>query len=377
MRVSSKTLQQISILLLYCSYLTDSFLVGAKFSIRDAWMPSLAETKGKTALVDDKQLNEEQRVFVMGYLNKHHGDLLRIFAEAFSPIGQEMAKANAWSGGSYTIEAAEIVRIDREDIELNVTVRTRDEDQRSEQVRFPLNAYPIGGRRRYYETVEDVPEDPNRLLIDDIVRRLCRLCWIVKQPVVTGKLIQLAIQLNGSGIGKIPENLFLNQVPHNRYVRKYFYDTASEAVKDAVVLCSEKRLTNRMKVVSMFPEMNPSMDSYRIGTILEMVRAITIKLAEQNLRVKVCVQGSMGVGIFTGVPKQLSGVSRLVQMMDWQSGEGEENQGMVGDYVRFGGVGADQVMDEEVDEQGRIIQYQDDAFVVIAPQVTRLFAARK
>ena len=41
----------------------------------------------------------------------------------------------------------------------------------------------------------------------------------------------------------------------------------------------------------MFPEMNPSMDSYRIGTLLELSRAMAIKLAEQNLRVRVCVQG--------------------------------------------------------------------------------------
>ena len=30
-----------------------------------------------------------------------------------------------------------------------------------------------------------------------------------------------------------------------------------------------------------------------IGTILEMTRAIAIKLVEQNLRVRVCVQGTM------------------------------------------------------------------------------------
>jgi len=28
---------------------------------------------------------------------------------------------------------------------------------------------------------------------------------------VTGKLIQLAIQLGGDGVGKVPENMYLNQ----------------------------------------------------------------------------------------------------------------------------------------------------------------------
>lgn len=136
---------------------------------------------------------------------------------------------------------------------------------------------------------------------------------------------------------------------------------------EAVVLCSQGKISNRMKLISMFPEMNPSMDSYRIGTILELVRTMAIKLCEQNLRVRVCVQGSMGVGIFTGVPKQLNGVSKLLQMMDWQSEEGEENEGMVGNYLNFGFVGKEHVVDAHVDADGKQVE-QDDAFIIIAPQ---------
>jgi adenylate kinase len=78
---------------------------------------------------------------------------------------------------------------------------------------------------------------------------------------------------------------------------------------------------------------------------------------------------SCQVGIFTGVPKQLSGVSRIVQMMDWQSETGEENEGMVGEYVRFGGVGPKHVINEEKDADGNVVQHQDDVFIIIAPQV--------
>ena len=99
--------------------------------------------------------------------------------------------------------------------------------------------------------------------VDEIVRRLCRLCWMVNEPDTTGKLFQLGMQLGGSDIGKIKENMFLNQCPHNRYVRKYFYDMAANAALEAVVLCSKGQISNRMKMISMFPEMNPSMDSYR------------------------------------------------------------------------------------------------------------------
>jgi hypothetical protein len=106
---------------------------------------------------------------------------------------------------------------------------------------------------------------------------------------------------------------------------------------------------------------------FRIGTILEMVRTIAVKLVEQNLRVRVCVQQSMGVGIFTGMPKALGGVLKLLQMMDWQSQEGEENEGMVGDYVNFGNIGAQHVVDAHVREDGTKVE-QDDVFILIAPQ---------
>jgi len=134
------------------------------------------------------------------------------------------------------------------------------------------------------------------------------------------------------------------------------------------VECSKGSIGNRMLMTCMFPEMNPSMDSYRIGTLLELARSVAIKLAEQNLRVRVCVQGSMGVGIFTGTPKQLNGVSTLLQRMDWQSNAGEENEGMVGDYVNFGAIGKDHVVNTQYDDKGEVVQHQDDVFLLLCPQ---------
>ena len=122
----------------------------------------------------------------------------------------------------------------------------------------------------------------------------------------------------------------------------------------------------------------------RIGTLLEMARSIATTLAEQNLRVRICVQGSMGVGIFTGLPKSLSGVPTLLQRMDWQSGKGEINEGMVGNYVNFGAIGKDHVVNAhtttqlqiETDDEGNEIDRkrvevqveQDDVFLLICPQ---------
>lgn len=131
---------------------------------------------------------------------------------------------------------------------------------------FFLDAVPVTNQRRRPHAEAAVPPIPRDIVlhpVDNVVRRLNRLCWIVDYPGVTGKLIQLGLQIGGTGVGELKDNMFLNQVPHNRYVRKYFYEMAAEAALDAVILCSQGRISNRMKMVAMFPETNPSMDSYR------------------------------------------------------------------------------------------------------------------
>ena len=46
------------------------------------------------------------------------------------------------------------------------------------------------------------------------------------------------------------------------------------------------------------PELNPEMDVFRIGTLLEMVRGMAVGLAQDGQRVKVSVQQAMGQGVF-------------------------------------------------------------------------------
>ena len=44
------------------------------------------------------------------------------------------------------------------------------------------------------------------------------------------------------------------------------------------------------------PELNPEMDVYRIGTLLEMVREIAMAVAQDGKKVKICVQQPLGEG---------------------------------------------------------------------------------
>ena len=137
--------------------------------------------------------------------------------------------------------------------------------------------------------------------------------------------------------------VLLNNIPHERETRRWFYDDVSASVREAV-----QNKKKHMKIKIEFPELNTYGDVYRVGTLLEMVREMATALVEDGRRVRVCVQGSMGAGVFQGLPLSLAGVSRLLEMMDW----GEE----AAPFIGIGGIGES------------VPQPQDDVFIIIQPQ---------
>nr|XP_023905487.1 adenylate kinase 5, chloroplastic isoform X1 [Quercus suber] len=159
----------------------------------------------------------------------------------------------------------------------------------------------------------------------------------------------------------------LNNIPHSRGIREYFYKDVLEATQRAI---NDGR--TRLKVENNIPELNPEMvkgfflnspsvflfltisydaqDVYRIGTLMELVRVLALSFADDGKQVKVCVQGSMGEGALAGMPLQLAGTRKILEYMDW----GE--YGALGTFIKIGSVGA-----KEVDEQ-------DDMFIIVAPQ---------
>uniref|UniRef100_A0A0E0LTC1 adenylate kinase n=1 Tax=Oryza punctata TaxID=4537 RepID=A0A0E0LTC1_ORYPU len=137
----------------------------------------------------------------------------------------------------------------------------------------------------------------------------------------------------------------LNNIPHSREIRKYFYNDVLEATRHAV---EDKKI--RLQIDINIPELNPEMDVYRIGTLMELVRELSLSFADDGKRVKVCVQGSMGQGAFAGIPLQLAGTRKILEIMDWG------DYGAKGTFINFGAVGAN-----EVDKE-------DNMFILIAPQ---------
>ena len=70
-------------------------------------------------------------------------------------------------------------------------------------------------------------------------------------------------------------------------------------------------------------------------------------------------------GAFDG--KNLS-IASLLRTMDWQNGKGEENEGVIGSYINFGGIGKRHVVNTHTNPRTGETVYQDDVFLILNPQ---------
>lgn len=69
----------------------------------------------------------------------------------------------------------------------------------------------------------------------------------------------------------------MNSTPHPREMRRFFYKDAADAAV-AALAAGRKRMQMRCTV----PELNPEMDVYRVGTLLEWVREVATRVAEDG-----------------------------------------------------------------------------------------------
>ena len=91
---------------------------------------------------------------------------------------------------------------------------------------------------------------------------------------------------NNDGSVSLPTRL--SGTPMSREARRWFYDDAAASV-DAL-LQREPGLAKRASIRLTIPETNPEQDTFRIGTLLELVRVIAVKRAKgRGERVRVVV----------------------------------------------------------------------------------------
>ena len=204
--------------------LTSSTVVDAFSTPRAATAPATSvlhlSSSTNTKDVEGKYLEKEQLEFSMAYLNEHHkADVLLPFVKAFSELGTTQIKKNMWIGGSYQIIDATLTDITADELHLEASIKQGDKIK-TESVKIHLDCDPVPGMAKTYHTLP--PCNPmhlnhsSKLPIDNFVRRINRLCNIVKAYSATGKMIQLGVQMGGKGVGKLHDDLYLNQVPHSK-----------------------------------------------------------------------------------------------------------------------------------------------------------------
>uniref|UniRef100_A0A804NQ82 adenylate kinase n=1 Tax=Zea mays TaxID=4577 RepID=A0A804NQ82_MAIZE len=224
-----------------------------------------------------------------------------------------------------------------ENEEISARLITRSDDT-FEKVKSRLDTY-----KQNSEAILPTYSDLLNKAIDFLLQKICENTSASKLTKTNGKRPDSADTGSKNEWRGIPTRL--NNIPHSREIREYFYNDVLKATKLAI----EDKKT-RLQIDINIPELNPEMDVYRIGTLMELVRELSLSFADDGKRVKVCVQGSMGQGAFAGIPLQLAGTRKILEFMDWG------DYGAKGTFINIGAVGA------------RDVDKEDDMFVLIAPQ---------
>ena len=257
-------------------------------------------------------------------------------------LKKDMDKSNFWTGGSFKIESTKVIGIKKEAFVIDCICNIRDKLE-TRRVEIPF---------------EDTIDSENSLK-----QYLLNIAYDFSAMNYTSSILNLDF---GNKYG-LPKDFLFNNVPHPAWVRNYIYDAAAQSLCQAVIDDTiPPSIKSRMTMYVNFPECNPAFDTYRLGTILEMVRSMALVLVQEGgLKVRICVQGSMGEGIFTGMPLSIASMRPVLERMDWNLVESEAPKRPNRDgsieinenaLIRFGKIGDTEISDD------------DDCIIAIAPQ---------
>ena len=131
-------------------------------------------------------------------------------------------KKNMWMGGSYIITDAQVTDITKDALEIEASIQEKGDKTSKEIVQISLDSDPVSGMAKKHLTLPPIEEiklqQASKLPIDNFCRRMIRLCNVVKAYGAAGKIIQMGVQLGGKGVGKLKDDMYLNQVPHSEYI---------------------------------------------------------------------------------------------------------------------------------------------------------------
>lgn len=274
------------------------------------------------------------------YLNSSNGKaLLNKLCFNNNNLREEAEKANFWTGGDFVITNSSCIGIIEEGLQIRAECQ-------------------IKGKKENRDILVEFPYKVSNEVI--LKSALISIALSVNRLQDTGSIMKLKFGQNC----EMPFDFKFNNVPHSTWVRSYLYNSAVDCILKTV---KDKTIPNksRLQMTVNYPEVNPAYDTYRIGTLLEMVRSMALALAEEEgMRVRICVQQALGEGIFVGLPLALSSMRPVLEKMDWGQRLSPEQKFQPGDnevrrpeaLIRLGCVGSDQVADD------------DEVFIIIAPQ---------
>ena len=303
----------------------------AQPAVRVAPRCALAE-KAKT------KLTSQHCASIATFLNENFEAELLEWTLAKTEVGKTSRGKNMFSGGSWKPRRSVVEALDGEKLTLRVDVAVRGKPDE--------------------EVITELPFDARAASLEELQWKLIELSTALGQHTATASLLAMPDTFDDYSL---PDDMWLNDTPNQHSVRQMIYGDVTEGLLAAI---ADEGCSRRMSVWCTPPELNMEMDSYRVGTLLELVRELGLALANQGKKVRICVQGSMGEGAFSGMPRVLSGVRKVMTMMDWGDGnkilgprytDPDPDNDAEG-AVRFGAVGAAEVVDD------------DDVLLVLAPQ---------
>mmetsp|Transcript_22625 Transcript_22625/g.67879 ORF Transcript_22625/g.67879 Transcript_22625/m.67879 type:complete len:473 (-) Transcript_22625:45-1463(-) len=281
---------------------------------------------------------------VEAFVTEKAPELLDELVKAHTELGVQMKQANARTGGSAVLESVVLESLDAKGLKFRCSVKRR-----------------LGGLGRNFETTDETAEaawtdiDANEKAgsaIDGATaqRRLMQAACKLGLSRAAAELLDAEFPGGLGDAGALPDNLWLNNVPASKLARSHMAEACIAAVLDAL---GDPDAPPTLKVNVKPPELDVEMDTYRVGTLLELVRSLAFRIIDgTGRRVRICVQAPMGEGIFAGMPLSLNGVRKLLELMDW----GGQEVGGEDDMIRFGAINA-----QSVDKK-------DEVFLLIAPQ---------
>ena len=243
-----------------------------------------------TPAPDPPPISASQCDAVANFLNEseQQDDLLSFTSTWGRPLADEMRSANGWSQGSFQLTKATVRAVSSLGLVVDCHVKIKPlffgapkvEVQEGVEVQFidalyendADGAVPKNQRQppspSQFASYFGLTRNDGTMTAEEVKRAIVSMARRIGNLESSAKILRRCpTDADGTTMVTIQDNLFTNNVPNSLDTRYVFYDAVVEAVEKAL---RDPASPKRMRVDLATPELDPSMDSFRIGTLLEV-----------------------------------------------------------------------------------------------------------